>query len=63
MDLPDSEIQHIDCVKYDGLKSDLFKSKKQLEHVSELLNETELNNVRLNEQIKLLKKEIRRSLD
>ncbi len=41
-------------------KSDLNKSKLQLEHLSELLNETELNNVRLTEQINLLKEEIRR---
>ena len=42
------------------LKTDLTKSKVQLEHLSELLNESELNNNRLSEQINLLKEEIRR---
>jgi uncharacterized small protein (DUF1192 family) len=42
------------------LKTDLIKSKKQLEHLNDLLNETELNNVRLSEQITVLKDEIRR---
>lgn len=32
----------------------------QLDHLSELLNESELNNNRLSEQINLLKEEIRR---
>jgi hypothetical protein len=41
-------------------KSDLNKSKRQLEHLSELLNESELNNSRLSDQINLLKEEIRR---
>ena len=44
----------------DQLKADLVKSKKQLEHLNDLLNESELNNVRLTEQINLLKEEIRR---
>ena len=39
----------------------LFRSAKfQLEHLNELLNESELNNVRLTEQINVLKEEIRR---
>lgn len=42
------------------LRSDLTKSKVQLEHLNELLNESELNNARLSEQINLLKDEIRR---
>jgi len=44
----------------DQYKSDLNKSKLQLEHLNELLNESELNNARLTEQINLLKEEIRR---
>jgi hypothetical protein len=42
------------------LKNDLTKSKRQLEHLNDLLNESELNNVRLTEQINVLKEEIRR---
>jgi hypothetical protein len=42
------------------LKNDLNKAKFQLEHLNELLNESELNNVRLTEQINVLKEEIRR---
>ena len=42
------------------IKIELGKAKLQLEHVNELLNESELNNERLNEQISLLKEEIRR---
>lgn len=41
-------------------RSDLNKAKLQLEHLNELLNESELNNVRLSEQINVLKDEIRR---
>ena len=44
------------------LKNDLNKAKIQLEHLNELLNESELNNVRLTEQINVLKEEIRRFL-
>jgi hypothetical protein len=44
----------------DKLKNDLIRSKKQLEHLNDLLNESELNNVRLTEQINVLKEEIRR---
>ncbi len=33
---------------------------KRLEDINELLNESELNNERLNEQVNILKKEIRR---
>ena len=44
----------------DQYKTDLNKSKLQLEHLNELLNESELNNARLTEQINLLKEEIRR---
>lgn len=44
----------------DKLKTDLGKSRLQLEHLNELLNESELNNNRLSEQINLLKEEIRR---
>ena len=44
----------------DKLKTDLGKSRVQLEHLNELLNESELNNNRLSEQINLLKEEIRR---
>lgn len=42
------------------LKVDLSKSRVQLEHLNELLNESELNNNRLSDQISLLKEEIRR---
>jgi chromosome segregation ATPase len=42
------------------LKNELNKAKLQLEHLNELLNESELNNVRLTEQINVLKEEIRR---
>ena len=44
----------------DKLKVDLSKARLQLEHLNELLNETELNNARLTDQINLLKDEIRR---
>lgn len=47
-------------VEVDKLKTDLNKSRVQLEHLNELLNESELNNNRLNDQINLLKEEIRR---
>ena len=42
------------------LKSDINKGRLQLEHLNELLNESELNNARLTDQINLLKEEIRR---
>ena len=42
------------------LKNELHKAKTQLEHLNELLNESELNNARLTEQINVLKEEIRR---
>lgn len=42
------------------LKIDLSKAKLQLEHLNELLNESELNNARLTDQINVLKEEIRR---
>ena len=42
------------------LKNELNKAKTQLEHLNELLNESELNNSRLTEQINVLKEEIRR---
>lgn len=42
------------------LKSELNKGRLQLEHLNELLNESELNNARLTDQINLLKEEIRR---
>ena len=41
-------------------KKELSKGRLQLEHLNELLNESELNNVRLSEQINVLKEEIRR---
>lgn len=41
-------------------KNELNKAKLQLEHLNELLNESELNNARLTEQINVLKDEIRR---
>ena len=44
------------------LKSDLSKTRVQIEHLNELLNESELNNARLSDQINLLKEEIRRYL-
>jgi len=49
-----------DISDYEEVKSNLSKSKLQLSHLNEILNESELNNVRLNEQISLLKEEIRR---
>lgn len=45
------------------LKNDLSKTRVQIEHLNELLNESELNNARLSDQINLLKEEIRRYLD
>lgn len=42
------------------LKNELNKAKLQLEHLNELLNESELNNARLTQQINVLKEEIRR---
>jgi hypothetical protein len=42
------------------MKSQLSKAKIQIEHLNELLNESELNSSRSCEQINLLKQEIRR---
>ncbi len=43
-----------------NLKEEISKLKMKLEHLTELLNESELNNLRLSEQINVLKEEIRR---
>jgi hypothetical protein len=42
------------------LRDELNRTIKRLEHINELLNESELNNERLNEQVSILKEEIRR---
>jgi hypothetical protein len=56
----DSDSNMISMNDYEEVKSNLGKSKLQLSHLNEILNESELNNARLNEQISLLKEEIRR---
>ena len=42
------------------LEDELKKARSRLFHTTELLNESELNNVRLTDQVSLLKDEIRR---
>lgn len=56
----DSDMNSVSMSDYEEAKSNLNKSKLQLTHLNEILNESELNNARLNEQISLLKEEIRR---
>jgi hypothetical protein len=56
----DSDMNSVSVSDYEEVKSNLNKSKLQLTHLNEILNESELNNARLNEQISLLKEEIRR---
>lgn len=54
---PSSISSHQDV---DNLSSNLVAAKKKLEHLTELLNESEANNLRMTEQVRVLKEEIRR---
>jgi GRIP and coiled-coil domain-containing protein 2 len=47
-------------IEINNLKEEISKLKIKLDHLTELLNESELNNLRLHEQINVLKEEIRR---
>ncbi|KAG8197140.1 hypothetical protein JTE90_011303 [Oedothorax gibbosus] len=50
-------IQYQDCEKMLG---DLNTANKQIEHLSEVLNDSESTNLRMSEQVRVLKEEIRR---
>ncbi|KFM73437.1 GRIP and coiled-coil domain-containing protein 2, partial [Stegodyphus mimosarum] len=54
---PASFISNQDCEK---LTADLNAANKKIEHLSEVLNESESTNLRLSEQVRVLKEEVRR---
>ena len=45
---------------FESITSKLEEAMKRIDHFTELLNESEVNNLRLSEQVRVLKEEVRR---
>lgn len=58
--LPVGETGAISFVDYSAIENKMEDALKRNRHLAEVLAESEANNTRLNEQIRLLKDEIRR---
>ncbi|XP_023213622.1 GRIP and coiled-coil domain-containing protein 2-like, partial [Centruroides sculpturatus] len=59
-DEPDTPTSISSQQDIEKLSSNLVATQKKLEHVTEILNESEANNLRMTEQVRVLKEEIRR---
>ncbi|XP_003739206.1 GRIP and coiled-coil domain-containing protein 2 [Galendromus occidentalis] len=59
----DKLLEHQDCPSFEtfeSITSRLEEAMKRIDHFTELLNESEVNNLRLSEQVRVLKEEVRR---
>ncbi|XP_015906413.1 GRIP and coiled-coil domain-containing protein 2 isoform X2 [Parasteatoda tepidariorum] len=57
---PGTPINFMQCNDCEKLISDLNVANKKIDHLSEVLNESESTNLRMSEQVRVLKEEVRR---